>query len=253
VTTIRPKKHLGQHFLQDENIARKIVACLPDEARNIVEIGPGMGVLTKYLVKKEARLWLVEYDREAVEFLSKEFSGYPDLKICHADFLEWPIVDEAGERPWFIGNVPYNISSQIFFRLLEHAELVAGGVFMVQKEVAERISASPCTKEYGILSVLLGAFFSVKTEFAVSENVFFPKPKVKSAVIVLKPLNRQPLKLSENLRRVVKAAFSHRRKILRNNLMNLEFNDMPMVEAWQGRRAEELSIDEYIELAGNLK
>lgn len=249
---VRPKKHLGQHFLKDENIIRKIVACLPDGVDRVIEIGPGAGALTKHLAALDIRLTLIEYDQESVEYLQGEY-GEQDVQIVHADFLKWDLSNEVNEPTWFAGNLPYNISSPILFHLLENMSVMAGGVFMVQKEVADRICSGPGTKDYGILSVLLGAFFDLKYEFTVSPNVFVPKPKVNSAVFSMVPKADAGASIFRSLRMVVKAGFGMRRKKLKNALAALTFVDEDVVSKYYDRRAEELSIAEFIEIAKVLK
>lgn len=249
---LKPKKQLGQHFLADENIARKIVSLLDDSLEGpIIEIGPGMGVLTKYLVDKYPEVWVIEFDADAVEYLKKRFEG-TNLRIIHSDFLKWDF-DELGGRPArFIGNLPYNVSSPIFFRLLEHHPLVQQGVFMVQKEVADRICAQAGVsgKDSGILTVLTDAYFERKMQFKVAPTVFKPPPKVVSAVFTLLAKGHQPADF-EALRILVKAAFGQRRKTLRNAIRHLEFREAPS-EALLNLRAEAVSTAALIELAESL-
>lgn len=243
---LKPKKHLGQHFLHDENIARKIVGALvATEADSVVEIGPGMGVLTKYLADKHPNLGLVEFDPDAVAYLGHHF---PQVKVWHADFLKWNFADSLSQSTFFIGNLPYNVSSPIFFRLLENQEWVRQGVFMVQKEVAQRICAGPESKEYGILSVLLGAYFDLKYLFTVSEKVFHPRPKVLSAVFSMTRKEALPDIPFEKLAPVVKAAFGQRRKTLRNALREFpKSSELP--ESILSARAEQLDIPTFLEIA----
>ena len=242
---VRPKKNLGQHFLKDGNIARKIVDSLSPTTADVLEVGPGMGVLTQLLLQKpELNVHVVEIDAESVNYLNNHF---PELKdnIHFNDFLKWdaPIFSEKFS---IIGNFPYNISSQIFFRILEWRNYVTETVCMIQKEVAERIIAPPGNKTYGILSVLLGAFFDAEYLFTVSEKVFIPPPKVKSAVIRLHRNNIQALPCSEDLFfRIVKAAFNKRRKMLRNSLH--EFG-MKIPEQYAEKRPEQISVNDFIEL-----
>src|ERR1044072_5520450 len=185
--TVRTKKHLGQHFLRDENIARKMSECLKPQGRykKVIEIGPGMGMLTKYLLKNEEfETWVVEIDRESVVFLEE---NYPEFKerILSKDFLRIDIRDYFSEPLAVIGNFPFNISSQILFKILESRDLVPEAAGMFQKEVAQRIAAKSGSKTYGILSVLVQAWYKIEYLFSVSEHVFSPPPKVKSAVIRL--------------------------------------------------------------------
>lgn len=245
---VKPKKHLGQHFLRDANIARKIVGCLDSPADTVVEIGPGTGALTRFLVETTSRLILVEFDGESVEWLNEHYDS-PKVEIHHGDFMKWDPEKYLNSPAFFIGNLPYNVSSPIFFHLLAHRNWVEKGVFMIQKEVAERICAPPGSKTYGILSVLLGYYFDLKYEFTVSPKVFLPPPKVKSAVLTLaRKENPGPVEF-EQLRKVVKSAFGQRRKTLRNALKAFSF---PEGEEWTillGRRAETLSLKEFEQLA----
>lgn len=242
---VRPKKKLGQHFLRDQNIARKIVDNLRGSIPDVLEVGPGMGVLTRFLLQRpELNVHVIEIDTESVEYLKTHF---PDLqnKIYSHDFLKW----EARQLPELfsiIGNFPYNISSQIFFRILAWRHRVPEVVCMVQKEVAERISAPPGSKTYGILSVLLGAFYNIEYLFTVSEQVFVPPPKVKSAVIRLTRNPVEELSCNEALFfQTVKAAFNKRRKMLRNSLGE---KGLELPEPFAEKRPEQLSVADFIEL-----
>lgn len=242
---VRPKKKLGQHFLKDRNIARKIVDSLGATVPDVLEVGPGTGVLTAFLLHRPGfNLQLVEIDAESVEYLQNHFPEL-DGKIHSRDFLKW----DAAELPdvfSIIGNFPYNISSQIFFRILAWRNRVPEVVCMVQKEVAERLSAPPGSKTYGILSVLLGAFYSIEYLFTVSEQVFIPPPKVKSAVIRLRRNPVEKLPCNEKLFfRIVKAAFNKRRKMLRNSLRELE---LEIPEQFAEKRPEQLSVADFIRL-----
>jgi 16S rRNA (adenine1518-N6/adenine1519-N6)-dimethyltransferase len=243
---VRPKKFLGQHFLSDQNIARKIVESLAlPEPANVLEIGPGTGVLTKYLVQnKTVALKVIEIDVESVAYLKRNF---PDLTIIEGDFLQIPIPSIFDSPFAIIGNFPYNISSQIFFKVLEHRNRVTQVVSMLQKEVAERIASPPGNKTYGILSVLLQAFYTIEYLFSVSPDVFIPPPKVMSAVIRLTRNERQALACDETMFfKVVKQGFNNRRKTLRNALKNLtlaaDFTSLPIFN----QRAEQLSVDEFV-------
>lgn len=245
---VRPKKFLGQHFLNDQHIAERIVEALVlGDQPNVLEIGPGTGVLTKFLVRRESiRLKVVEIDWDSVAYLKKHFV---DLKIVEGDFLELPIGEIFKERFSIIGNFPYNISSQIFFKILEHRDQVVQVVCMLQKEVAERIAEPPGSKVYGILSVLLQAFYDIKYLFKVSPGVFTPPPKVMSAVIRLERNQRKQLDCDETLFfKVVKQGFNNRRKTLRNALKNLnlapEISALPIFD----QRAEQLTVDEFIHI-----
>ena len=245
--TIRPKKSLGQHFLTDHNIARKIVNSLEyDNYRNILELGPGKGILTTYLMQlPETELKLIEIDESAVNYLTAEF---PELneKIIHSDFLRISIYDIWIEPFLLIGNFPYNISSQIFFKVLNSRNHIPQVVCMIQKEVAERIVAGPGTKTYGILSVLLQTFYNVNILFTVSEKVFDPPPKVQSAVIRLDRNTRNELPCDEKLFfTIVKTSFNQRRKMLRNSLKNIL---LPLQKSHPllTKRPEQLEIEEFI-------
>ena len=242
---VRPKKNLGQHFLKDANIARKIVDSLSLSTSNVLEIGPGMGVLTKFLLQKpDVNVHVVEIDSESVEYLNHNF---PELKnrIINQDFLKWDVL-AFSDNFSVIGNFPYNISSQIFFRILDLRNIVSETVCMIQKEVAERIISPPGSKVYGILSVLLGAFYHCEYLFSVSENVFIPPPKVKSAVIKLRRNNVKTLPCNEDLFfKVVKASFNKRRKMLRNSLNEFGVN---VPEQYAEKRPEQLSVADFIEL-----
>lgn len=242
---VRPKKNLGQHFLKDQNIARKIVDSLGATVPNVLEVGPGMGVLTRFLMQRSGfSLHVVEVDAESVAYLKNHF---PDLdgRIYFRDFLKWDAA-EMQETFSIIGNFPYNISSQIFFRILNWRNRVPEVVCMVQKEVAERLSAPPGSKTYGILSVLLGAFYDIEYLFTVSEQVFIPPPRVKSAVIRLRrnPVDKLPCN-EELFFRIVKAAFNKRRKMLRNSLSELELG---IPEQFAEKRPEQLSVADFIRL-----
>lgn len=242
---VRPKKRLGQHFLKDQNIARKIVDSLGTEVPCVLEIGPGMGMLTRFLRQRSGTdLFVIEIDRESVHYLEKKF---PELQgqIILGDFLKW---DGQNLPAVFniIGNFPYNISSQIFFKILDWRNRVPEVVGMVQKEVAERLAAGPGKKSYGILSVLLQAWYEVDYLFTVTEQVFSPPPKVKSAVIRLRRNDRKFLPCDEQLfTEIVKTAFNQRRKMLRNSLNSLN-PSLPGHLA--GLRPEQLSVSDFIVL-----
>jgi 16S rRNA (adenine1518-N6/adenine1519-N6)-dimethyltransferase len=243
-----PKKSLGQHFLQDENIARKIVTSLKAErAGHIIEIGPGNGVLTKYLISRiELPFIAVEIDNEKVEFLRNEFPG-KENQIVHSDFLKFDL-SVFTDPLAIIGNFPYNISSQIFFRILENRNIVDEIVCMIQKEVAERLSAGPGTKTYGILSVLLQAFYNIEYLFRVTPDVFFPRPKVYSAVIRLTRNDITELDCNEKLFfSVVKACFNQRRKTIRNSIKKIADKKLPYSDLLSDR-PENLNVEQFAEL-----
>lgn len=247
---VRPKKSLGQHFLHDQSIARKIVGSLqPGEGARVLEIGPGMGVLTRYLIEDNAiDLTLIEIDRDSVAYLR---SHYPQLegKIVEGNFLEADLAAIASDKLYVIGNFPYNISSQIFFRILEYRSSVVQVVCMLQKEVAERIAALHGSKTYGILSVLLQAYYDIEYLFKVSPGVFTPPPKVMSAVIRLKRNGVARLDCDERLFvQVVKQGFNNRRKTLRNALKNLNLSPEIVKLEVLDKRAEQLSVRSFVEL-----
>lgn len=251
---VRPKKHLGQHFLKDANIARKIVDSLPAGIINLLEIGPGTGVLTTHLLEKNFQNFrLIEVDRESVEFLQTNFFLH-DSRLIAADFLNYPVEELFSDNYWIIGNFPYNISSQIFFRVIEHRDSIDGVVGMIQKEVAQRIASPPGSKEYGILSVLLQAFYTIEYLFTVSESVFVPPPKVKSAVIRLQRNSIKSLDCDEALfKRVVKTSFNTRRKTLRNGVKAFsvlpEFKDHDIFN----KRPEQLSVADFVMLTNMIQ
>ncbi len=278
---VKPKKHLGQHFLNDKNIANEIVEALSGESKKVLEIGAGTGVLTEFLIKhNEYETFLIDIDTESIAYL-KDF--YPELyrenKILEGDFLQLdlnnifnitppslqgveqkvPLLHKEGlgvvleentsEKFAIIGNFPYNISSQIFFKVLENKELVTEVVCMLQKEVAERIASAPGKKAYGILSVFLQAFYDIKYLFTVEPHVFTPPPKVKSGVISLKRNNVEKLDCDEKkFKEIVKLAFNQRRKTLRNALKSAiispEFNKLEILD----KRAEQLSVAQFVTL-----
>ncbi|MBR4838342.1 MAG: 16S rRNA (adenine(1518)-N(6)/adenine(1519)-N(6))-dimethyltransferase RsmA [Bacteroidales bacterium] len=251
---VRPKKALGQHFLVDLNIARKIVDSLSDNHDLVIEVGAGMGVLTQYLIENQLeKLQVVEIDKESVEFLNKRF---PELEghLTLGDFLKCDLTSfRAQQGIAVIGNFPYNISSQIFFQILKYRNSVSECVGMIQKEVAERIAAKPGSKTYGILSVLLQAWYDIEYLFTVHENVFNPPPKVKSAVIRLKRNNVKKLGCDENLFvAVVKQAFNQRRKTLRNSLRQMIPAEIIDNEVFN-KRPEQLSVAEFVGLVKSLE
>ena len=283
IDLVRPKKALGQHFLVDLNIARKIVDSLSTDHDVVIEVGAGMGVLTQYLIENQLeKLQVVEIDKESVEFLKKKF---PELEghLILGDFLKCDLLsfrpkrnemERSGEilnntmrmekedfsiplrctrnDTAVIGNFPYNISSQIFFQILKYRNNVSECVGMIQKEVAERIAAGPGSKTYGILSVLLQAWYDIEYLFTVNENVFNPPPKVKSAVIRLKRNNVKELNCDEKLFvTVVKQAFNQRRKTLRNSLRSMIPAEIIDNEIFN-KRPEQLSVQEFVYLTQSL-
>lgn len=248
---VKPKKNLGQHFLKDQNIARKIVDSLGSTVSDVLEVGPGMGVLTRFLLERpELKIHVVEIDRESVQFLEQTF---PELKnkIYFENFLKFDVTQHFSGHFSIIGNFPYNISSQILFKVLQYRDRVPEVVGMIQKEVAERISSPHGSKKYGILSVLLQVFYDIEYLFTVSEQVFDPPPKVKSAVIRLKRNNVTELPCNEALFvKVVKAAFNQRRKMLRNSLKGICQN---LPEKYAEKRPEQVSANEFIELTSSIE
>lgn len=250
---VRPKKALGQHFLVDLNIARKIVDAMSDDVNTIIEVGAGMGVLTQYLIADRLeKLHVVEIDTESIEYLK---NVYPQLgdRLVHGDFLRTDLSKFATEKMGVIGNFPYNISSQIFFQVLKYRNQVDEVVGMIQKEVAERIAAGPGSKTYGILSVLLQAWYDIDYLFTVHENVFNPPPKVKSAVIRMKRNNVDQLECDEKtFIMVVKQSFNQRRKTLRNSLRSMIPAEIIQNEIFN-KRPEQLSVAEFVELTKMLK
>lgn len=248
---VRPKKSLGQHFLHDQNIAERIVASLKIENENhaVLEIGPGMGMLTKYLLDKPGvDLKVIEIDRDSVAYLKKHFAALRG-KIIERDFLEIDVDSIFPGKFSVIGNFPYNISSQILFKTLQHRDKVDQLVCMLQKEVAERIAAQHGSKTYGILSVLLQAYYDIELLFKVPPGVFTPPPKVMSAVIRLVRNNVAKLACDEVLFvRVVKQAFNTRRKTLRNALKNLNLPAEISALEIMDKRAEQLPVEAFINL-----
>ena len=244
---VRAKKFLGQHFLKDLSVAQRIAETIT--AGRVLEIGPGMGVLTQYLLKNpNLQTTAIEIDRESVAYL-KEW--YPELHLIEGDFLKLDlnIIYPEGEF-CVIGNYPYNISSQIFFKVLDHKDRIPVCSGMIQKEVAERIASKPGKKAYGILSVLLQAYYDIEYLFTVDEHVFNPPPKVKSAVVRLTRNNRQQLDCDEALfKTVVKTAFNQRRKQMRNSLMGIVGKENPLLsDPIFTKRPEQLSVEEFISL-----
>ena len=268
--SVRPKKQLGQHFLTDQDVARRIAdtvdAC---PALPILEVGPGMGVLTQYLLPKGRPVKVVEIDTESVAYLKENMPQLGE-NILGDDFLRMPLDQVFGGQPFVLtGNYPYNISSQIFFRMLEYRDLIPCCTGMIQREVAQRMAAGPGSRTYGILSVLLQAWYSVEYLFTVDEHVFCPPPKVKSAVIRLTRNEVSSLPCNEVLfRRVVKTTFNQRRKTLRNNIRPLlaqidneqrekgmqpkDHTEWLAQELFQ-KRPEQLSVQDFISLTVSLQ
>lgn len=247
---VKPKKALGQHFLKDLQIAERIADTLSDYKQlPVLEIGPGMGVLTQFLLEKGHDLTVVELDLESVDYLEQNFPAL-EGKILAEDFLRLDLSKLFSGQFCVIGNYPYNISSQIFFKVLDYKEHIPCCSGMIQKEVAERLAAGPGSKTYGILSVLLQAWYEVEYLFTVSEKVFDPPPKVKSAVIRMVRNNRTELGCDEKLfKTVVKTSFNQRRKTLRNSMKPLLGKDCPDYQLpIFDKRPEQLSVEQFVEL-----
>ena len=244
---VKPKKFLGQHFLNDENIAIKVVDSLSlSNYLNVLEIGPGTGVLTKYLIKKDINLKLVEIDNESVEFLKTHLSIDPLIILQH-DFLKLDLSNIFTENFAIIGNFPYNISTQIIFKVLEYKNSVPELIGMFQKEVAERICEKKGSKKYGILSVLTQTYYDTKYLFSVPASVFTPPPKVISAVIRLVRKEQIDINYNEKLFfKVVKLSFQQRRKTLRNSLKSFNLSDILREDAIFDLRPEQLSVRDFI-------
>lgn len=249
MTVVKAKKNLGQHFLTDQNIAGKIVGSLSTDITNVLEIGPGMGVLTQYLFQREQQNTIaMDIDRESVAYLKEQFPQ-KENQLLEADFLRYDLLRLFGNAPFaVIGNFPYNISSQIFFKVLDYRDQIPEVVGMIQKEVAERLAAPPGSKTYGILSVLLQAYYHIEYLFTVHEHVFSPPPKVKSAVIRLTRNEVQSLGCDEILfKKLVKTCFNQRRKMIRNTLKLLVSQD-GFSHPYLTQRPEQLSVSEFVEL-----
>ncbi|MCQ2152998.1 MAG: 16S rRNA (adenine(1518)-N(6)/adenine(1519)-N(6))-dimethyltransferase RsmA [Bacteroidales bacterium] len=251
---VRAKKSLGQHFLTDQRVAENIVAALePQAVGDVLEIGPGTGVLTgRLLAREDLSPKMIEIDPESVEYLLGHFPGIGG-RLVEGDFLKLdPRLLFAGDYR-VIGNFPYNISSQIFFRILDEREHIPEVVCMVQKEVAERIAEKPGSRTYGILSVLLQAWYDIEYLFTVGSGAFSPPPKVQSAVIRLRRNSRTELGVDEGrFRQVVKTAFNQRRKTLRNALKPLLSPETPTTDPVFGLRAENLGVEDFVRLAKTL-
>lgn len=253
---VKPKKKLGQHFLINEVICQQIVNALPQQEKKIMvlEIGPGMGAITKYLVvRDDIELRAFEIDSESMVYLNENF---PTLhgKIWNEDFLKANLKSILGDQSFcVVGNFPYNISSQILFKCLEYRNQIPVIMGMFQKEVAQRVAEKPGSKTYGIISVLLQAFYKIDYCFTVEPTAFFPPPKVKSGVIICTRNQRESLGCDEKLFfKVVKMAFNQRRKTLRNSLKQL-IGDHPLDEKFHNERPERLGVEEFIELTSSIE
>ena len=253
---VRPKKALGQHFLTDMSVASQIadtVDAMPQLP--ILEVGPGTGVLTQFLLEKQRTLKVVEIDRESVAYLQQHFPQLGD-NLIDKDFLKMDLREVFDGQPFVLtGNYPYNISSQIFFKMLDYKELIPCCTGMIQKEVAERMAAGPGSKTYGVLSIFMQAWYNVEYLFTVDEHVFNPPPKVKSAVIRLTRNQSQSLGCDEKLfRRIVKTVFTMRRKMMRNGMKQILGAGHPLLEdPIFTRRPEQLSIQEFVTLTNRVE
>ena len=251
IENVSPKKFLGQHFLIDENISKKIVDAVNlKEFDKIVEIGPGKGALSKYLFDFSDKLILVEYDTESVEFIKSSFKKH-NPNIVKKDFLKYNLKDVLSQtsKNLIIGNFPYNISSQIIFKILENYLLVGNLIGMFQKEVADRIISKPNSKEYGIISVRTQLLYDVKILFDVSPNVFFPKPRINSSVISM--TRKKSININFDLKlfdRLVKLSFQQRRKKIKNSLKKLDIKENILEDSIFGLRPEQLSVNDFIRL-----
>ncbi len=246
---VKAKKHLGQHFLKDQKIASDIAEALTGHGgyKDVLEVGPGTGVLTQYLLGKDFNLHAVEMDRESVAYLKQNFIQLTD-SLIEGDFLQLNFEEITDGPLCVIGNFPYNISTQIYFKVLENKDKVPEVVGMLQKEVAQRIAAPPGSKTYGILSVLVQAYYDVEYLFTVPPEVFNPPPKVNSGVIRVTRNNVEKLDCDEKkFKMVVKTAFNQRRKTLRNALKSLTFATAPN-EHLLTLRAERLSVEDYVQI-----
>jgi 16S rRNA (adenine1518-N6/adenine1519-N6)-dimethyltransferase len=254
--SVYPKKYLGQHFLKDEGIASEIVDALTSAhaVDQIIEIGPGTGILTQYLLKRyREKLTMVDIDSESISYLRNKYPASVD-RILQADFLKMDLRTLSNGKIAIIGNFPYNISSQILFKILENRGTVKEVVGMVQKEVGERIAAAPGRKIYGILSVLLSAFYDIQYLFTVEPEVFHPPPKVQSAVLRLIRNSTGQLDCNELFfTKIVKLGFQNRRKTLRNALKALNLPRKIHGLEILGRRAEQLSVEDFVELTKKIE
>jgi 16S rRNA (adenine1518-N6/adenine1519-N6)-dimethyltransferase len=246
---VRAKKHLGQHFLNDESIAFNIVKAFADQCQtpDVLEVGPGMGVLTKYLLQNtNFKTWAIDLDKESIAYLNKHYSQLEN-RLLEADFLALNFDNYFKNEFSLIGNFPYNISSQIVFTLIDKRHKIPLMVGMFQKEVAERLGAKPRTKDYGILSVITQAYFDVEYLFTVNETVFIPPPKVKSGVVRLMRKNTELGCDPKKFKQVVKLAFNQRRKKL-SNAINSLVQDKSLITEFADKRAEELSVQDFVRL-----
>lgn len=249
---VRAKKALGQHFLHDESVAERIAEILLErQDLPVLEVGPGMGVLTKYLLPHYADTVVVELDHESVDYLEAEYPELRGRRLIEGDFLTLPLdrIFPEGQPFLLIGNYPYNISSQIFFHMLEYRDLIpmAGG--MLQREVARRLTSEPGSRDYGILTVLLRAWYDAEYLFTVPPRAFTPPPKVQSGVLRLVRNDRTTLGVDEELfKRVVKGAFAQRRKMIRSSLRSMLPEEPGDVERYLTMRPEQLDVEDFVAL-----
>lgn len=248
--SVRAKKHLGQHFLTDKGICKRIADQYKSShgCKKVLEIGPGMGALTEFLLKMDLDVWAMEIDYDSVPYIQEHF---PEMKgkVIEQDFLKADLLDLMGDEPFaVVGNFPYNISSQILFRCLEYRNNIPEIMGMFQKEVAERIAEPPGSKRYGILSVLMQAYYDIEYCFTVNEGAFNPPPKVKSGVIRCVRNERESLPCDEKLfKQVIKMSFNQRRKTIRNSIKPL-INGKGLEHELLSLRPETLSVDQFVEL-----
>lgn len=253
IKAVRAKKYLGQHFLINNEIAKDIVALISDiEKVSILEIGPGMGILTNFLVEKSQEVTVIEIDKESINFLKKKIPKL-NKRIIEGDFLDVNLNKIFENNFTIIGNFPYNISSQILFKVYENKNIINEIVGMFQKEVAERVAAKK-GKKRGILSVFIQTFFEVEYCFSVNENEFSPPPKVKSGIIKLKRNNRKELKCDKKLyKKIVKTTFNQRRKTIKNSLKSLNLDFGTSIDNLMHLRAESLTVEDFINITNNAK
>ena len=253
IKAVRAKKYLGQHFLINNEIAKDIVALISDiEKVSILEIGPGMGILTNFLVEKSQEVTVIEIDKESINFIKKKIPKL-NKKIIEGDFLDVNLNKIFENNFTIIGNFPYNISSQILFKVYENKNIINEIVGMFQKEVAERVAAKK-GKKRGILSVFIQTFFEVEYCFSVNENEFSPPPKVKSGIIKLKRNNRKELKCDNKLyKKIVKTTFNQRRKTIKNSLKSLNLDFGTSIDNLMHLRAESLTVEDFINITNNAK
>ena len=253
IKAVRAKKYLGQHFLINNEIAKDIVALISDiEKVSILEIGPGMGILTNFLLEKSQEVTVIEIDKESINFLKKKIPKL-NKKIIEGDFLDVNLNKIFENNFTIIGNFPYNISSQILFKVYENKNIINEIVGMFQKEVAERVAAKK-GKKRGILSVFIQTFFEVEYCFSVNENEFSPPPKVKSGIIKLKRNNRKELKCDKKLyKKIVKTTFNQRRKTIKNSLKSLNLDFGTSIDNLMHLRAESLTVEDFINITNNAK